>query len=513
MSILVTPLSTGNVTPFRQGPARTLLSAFNEAGVSYCHWKSNQHLLDGLSGATDLDILVDRDHRERAQRLLADCGFKRFAPTIGMGYPAIEDYIGLDLSAGRLIHCHLHYRLVAGEAHLKGHRVPWEHAVLGTRIWNDEASAFTTCPELEMLILLVRYATKLRLRDRLFEWTGRRYVRGGLGEEYAWLRARLDVSRSIELCRELLGAEPCASYAALLDGDVTFAKILRFRDASSEELKHYRTYGSIGGRLIRWMREGAWIAAGVNRRWLRSAHPLRRTVPAGGIVIAFIGPDGSGKSTVTKAVASMLMTKLDVLMLYFGSGDGPSSLLRLPLRWMRLLIERPGSTPRLGAAASSATGSSSIRARVRDVGRLVWAIALSREKRKTLQVAARARNRGMVVITDRFPQTQFMGFNDGPLLARYAGHPSALMRRIARWEAEPYHRAGRQAPDLVLKLHTRVETALARKPETGRAEVERRLDALRQLGFPATTRVVDIDANLPLENVVRQASQAVWMAL
>ena len=51
------------------------------------------------------------------------------------------------------------------------------------------------------------------------------------------------------------------------------------------------------------------------------------------------------------------------------------------------------------------------------LARAIWAVVLAWEKRAKLRRAVRARNRGMIVICDRFPQTQVMGYNDGPLLA------------------------------------------------------------------------------------------------
>ena len=37
--------------------AALLFASLNEEKVRYCHWKSNEHLLEGLAGQTDLDVL------------------------------------------------------------------------------------------------------------------------------------------------------------------------------------------------------------------------------------------------------------------------------------------------------------------------------------------------------------------------------------------------------------------------------------------------------------------------
>ena len=246
-----------------------------------------------------------------------------------------------------------------------------------------------------------------------------------------------------------------------------------------------------------------WLAAGVNRRLLSSAYPLRRTVPTGGVLVAFLGADGSGKSTHARATAVLLAAKLDVLLTYFGSGDGPTSLVRWPLRAAYVLAQR------LGLLRSRRAASRPAAARP-PAARAPWALVLSFEKRRRLRAAWRARSLGMVVLADRYPQAQIGGFNDGPLLGAWASHSNALLRGLARWEAEPYRWAERYPPDLVIKLHVSPENALARKPDTGRAEVERRITAIRALAYGPQSVVVDVDADRPLTEVSGEVTRIVW---
>lgn len=35
--------------------------------VNYCHWKSNEHLADGLNGEIDMDLLVSKAHAKNLQ--------------------------------------------------------------------------------------------------------------------------------------------------------------------------------------------------------------------------------------------------------------------------------------------------------------------------------------------------------------------------------------------------------------------------------------------------------------
>src|SRR5439155_17069655 len=90
----------------------------------------------------------------------------------------------------------------------------------------------------------------------------------------------------------------------------------------------YRTYGRVVAFWRRWSR--AW-----QRHWNRyldTQVPEKRTLPHGGLIVAFLGVDGSGKSTATKEITRWLSRKVDVVSIYFGSGDGPASLPRRCLR-------------------------------------------------------------------------------------------------------------------------------------------------------------------------------------
>ena len=45
--------------------------------IQYCHWNSNKHVFEGLSGLTDLDILVDPGQSLKVLEILDSSGFKK----------------------------------------------------------------------------------------------------------------------------------------------------------------------------------------------------------------------------------------------------------------------------------------------------------------------------------------------------------------------------------------------------------------------------------------------------
>ncbi len=500
---------------------RGLLSRLHESGIVYCHWKSNEHVGAAVDGLTDLDILVDASQDRDLQRIFAEAGFRRFvAPPLRV-YPAIEDYIGFDSESGRLVHLHLHYELTLGEPHLKGYRLPWEAHVLETRLFDAASGIFVADPAFELVLLLVRRALKQRLRDRARELIAPRGERpkGDFWREFEFLRARVSVEAVLQAGDRLVGAGAGEPLRRLLAEPTVRGRQHRFAAAVRRALCPYRTYSPLEATLRRWLREAQWLADGLNRRYFHRATPRRRISPRGGTVVVLLGSDGAGKSTLLKTLSGWLGAKLDVTPIYFGSGDGASAIYRRPLRLAHRLLGsslRPhGASPgaRSPAEPREAPAARAFRSWLRAAARVPWALALSCEKRGKLRRLRRARNRGMIVICDRFPQAETPGFNDGPLLAHWREHKWRACRSLAAWEGQPHAAAAQTHPDLVIRLIAPAHVAQQRRPEMSLAELARRIQAVQSMKFPATTSVIEINTDKPLDDIARTAKSVVWRLL
>lgn len=526
---------------------RELTEKLHAEGIAYCHWKSNEHLEEGMIGVTDLDVLFDRSAAVPLGRILCETGYKRFAATQGRAYPGVEDYLALDTDTGKLVHLHLHYQLTVGENHLKGYHLPWESMVLSTRRYDERAGVYIADPNFELLLLLVRSVLKLRTRDRLFGLMGRRVFRGGELVELRWLKPRIQRERLIEISRSLLGQDAAVSIAEMAAGEPTLGQLVGLRRQIHPLMRLYRTFRAPEARLRRWIREALWLRAGVGKRYgFPPSAPLSRVSPRGGVLIAFLGPDGSGKSTLAKGLVKWLSWKVDTRRVYFGSGDGPSSIIRWPLKILLRIVQKVGLLKPRGSAGlvvpepvhhaesfghvdpestvrvtKGGTGTSRpetpppIRpsGKVRNALRAVWALLLAWEKRRSLRRSWKGRNRGMVMICDRYPQNQVPGFNDGPLLRQWRGEASKFLRKLGRWEGAPYAWAEAYPPDLVVKLRVSLSVAQERKPDMKLDELRRRQAAVAGLRYPTVTKTVEIDADKPFEQVILDVKRQVWEIL
>ena len=477
------PRSTVNTTQQPLTQSLALFRHFDASGVEYCHFKSNQHLAAALSGDTDLDLLVARSGGRTAQAVLAAEGFKRFDAGLATGYPAVEDWLGFDDDTGRMIHLHVHYALPVGELHLKSYALPLAGVVLETRVRDAETGVATSEPSHELLLLLVRYALKARGRDRIGALAGRRHFRGGALREYQWLMARAEPAAVRAIAERELGAAVAERVAPLLERAPDLAGLLALRRALRAALAPHRTWAAPEAAVRRFSRE---LVQRVTRRLRRAGVQLPRTFrrrsPIGGVVIAFVGCDGAGKSTVLAEISRWLGWKLDVYSIYFGSGDGPASALRQPLKWVRALQKR------LRAPRPPEERSRVLKPRRLSFPRAVWALVLAREKGGAAarrRARAPARPRGGVRPLPAEPGARLQRRAPAHALAREPERAAPAPRTL---RARRLPSATRLAPDLALKLDITPETGMQQTTDTAPGEVERKREAVRAIDYGPHTR-------------------------
>jgi len=498
------------------GVLRGLFKRFDTDAIRYCHWKSNQHLHASLVGKTDVDILVDRRAIVPLTRILGETNFKRFVVNPGRGYPGIEDYVGFDTATGTLTHLHVHYQLTLGEKFLKGHRLPWEELFLASRRLDPEHGIYVAEPNLELVVLVVRAVMKLRARDAIMETFGRRYFDGGMLRELRWLADRSDRGRLLEVAARLVGERAARLLPGMLEGlGPSVGQLRTFGRLADPSLREYRLHGTAAAVRQMATREWGVIWWKVKNWYLGAPTRSTRTLPQGGLTVAFLGPDGAGKSTLTEAIAEWLSREVAVVLTYGGSGKGSASLPRRFLQGLAAMRRRVAAA-RSGSAGTSPPPDGGYARRIEkkpSLARLVWVLSLARERRRRAQQARRAKGRGMIVLSDRLPQSQFPGWNDGPRLTRWLEGESWVRRLAARREQAAFNLAELSPPDLVVKLRVSPEVASRRKPETPPEQVRTGIDMVSRLQFPPTTRVLELDAEQPLDQVVLQAKRAVWESI
>lgn len=482
-----------------------LLEVFNEfhqQQVDYCYWKSSRRLHAVLAGEGDVDLLLARNDQHRAQAILIELEFKLF-PSVGdRDHPATLTFLGYDERGGQLIHVHLHFQLIVGERLLKNYRISWEEVLLARAILLPTLPIRILEPTSEALLLVVRACLELRRLDpmtlRIWQATTRKFAL-----DRAELVARVDRTALRDLAVNLLSEDLAALVSDAFYSDQPLETQRRLRRRMRKHCAAYRSYNTVEVRARSAGRALLWVAGALNKRVLHAPRPWNRRAPGGGCMVAIVGVDGSGKSTSVTTMRAWLGSKMDVVPMYFGTGDGKPSLFLRPFKLMMPLMMRVlRRKPKCASHGKSSGGAPGL---LYSLLLMVWAVAVAVDKRKKLIAARRGINRGLVVITDRYPQNQILGFNDGPLLARLTVVP----RWLRRFEGAAYALARRLPPDLVIKLVVTPETAARREPNMDPVVIRERIAALQHLSFPGA-RVVCVDAEQPLAEVIRAVKHEIW---
>lgn len=487
------------------------LHSLDEQGVAWCIWKGSDHVAASLAGSGDLDILVDAAaDPATVHAALTAAGLR---PSVDRSRPggSVEDWFGLAGSDAALVHLQLYRRLLVDDGLVDRWRIPVEAAVLARRQRHPDG-CWIAHPADEAVLVALQGAARP-------DTPIRRALRRPVVDHDA-LRRRIEAFLARTTPSEIESVATCwfggrtgsLLHAALTASGPAGAHAWAAFGAEAGELPDVERVPRRGGRTARRL-----VTAGLDAVRSRVTDGGRgrrrgRTLTGAGCIVAVVGSDGSGKSSLVADLAEQYTAKLDTRVVYFGSGDGHSLSFVRPLKSAQRTVRRAGTERGRSERPSDGAPSGAGRARTvtRDLARGTWAVALAFERRLKARSAARARARGSVVLCDRFPQVQEPGVHDGPRLGTFAGQ-RGWRCRLAAWEQRSYERTLAVTPDLVVRLRVSPDVAQRRRPEHDAADLRRRIAVVAGLRFAGAT--VDLDADRSPAEVRRAARVAVFAAL
>ena len=473
--------------------SKDLFTSWNDAGVAYCHWKSNEHLLPGLDGNTDLDVLLSEEDRERGRSILSFLDFLECKSQYGSRYPGVEDWIGFDKVTGSLIHIHLHYALVTGHKGMKEYDLPWREEALQSRILNTEYGVYVMEPNLELVTLYTRIGLKADFKNLIRCRTGKFHFDKDTKREIDWLKDRVNMSKVESLAKKYYGSMSVSFLDIIKKETIDAKSFTKLREITERNFK--------SNRRIHFFVRLREVCFFIYRRYLlpirqKSGTLITKKVPIKekGLTVAFLGQDGAGKTTVTKNIIKWWKWKLDVQKVYLGSGENYSS-------WKKKLAKRiPGKK---------------LFRYIRTL--LTFSDTKDRMKKAYVNVrkAVDYSQKGGLVVYDRYPQMEYAGICDGPKIRKRLhdifgkGFMYKIMLPLAKSEEKNIKRILNYSPDVVIKLILSPEESLRRKPEENYADVKKKHEIIRALTYDKSD-IYTVDATMPFDEELIMIKTIIW---
>ncbi|MGH3065777.1 MAG: hypothetical protein ACRDOF_05680 [Gaiellaceae bacterium] len=485
----------------------SLFERLNEAGIRYCHWKSNWALPETIAGETDLDLLIHRHDAAAFHQILHDL---RFRPAVEHGsvpFPSVEHQHALDEETGAFVHVHAYFRVVSGGSLVKNYHLPLEEMLLADVERQGPVNVPTRGAELIVFVLRMslKHTTLAELLLLGRQWTN-------VQREAAWIVTREARAEAETLLPVWLPGFDAELFGAALGALSAPASLLRRVVLGRRVRSALRPYAR-RGRFRAWLAEVRELAT---RALYRSRGERKALSPGGGgAVIAFVGGEATGKSTLLADTESWLGGQFAVRRVH--AGKPPSTFLtvvpNLLLPALRALFPRQRST---NVAASPIAGPEArVTGSTFPILFGIRAVLLAYDRRAVLTRAYASAANGFIVLADRYPSVEpgaidgaQLGYDHGPVAS------GAVRRRLAAIEARLYRDIPRA--DLVLYLTAPLEVTLERNRDREKLEPESyvlsRHARSSRLEFDRT-HVRHIETDRPLEEVVADVRRAIWAEL
>lgn len=466
-----------------------LLSGFENEGVRYVHWKSNNNIHLALSGHDDLDILVHPEDAAATRSVLSELHFIQGKSDKDAWQPNMYHFFAQDAGSNQLVHLHLHYALTLGFDYHKNFTLPVLEWYLEDRRHNGVI--FLPAPEREYIIMVIRTLIKNSRSAAIAEFPMRQ-IRNlirkqpsgqtSASKELEWLHAQIDdASVKDALTSSGLSLEPTQF--------LKLAKIAASNDGTSLRMAAADLKKSLAATRQTSEAVSLWLSVKrINRIRLATLKtkiggpaPHAKRPEFGGRIIAFIGGDGAGKSTNVSQTYKTLSRHLSVTQIHIGRPRRSAS----------------GLTMSIVAKILHALGQ-------QDLAQNFKHLALAYNREKEFNRAQTARNAGSIVIMDRLPHNAIT-WMDAP---RICTPQSRLEHKLATIERRIYNRI--QGVDLIVVLKLDPQIACTRRPEDDRDTLLERSGEIWRQDWLAQHMMTVNTGDMSLKEVERAILDQVW---
>jgi len=480
------------IPPVARSIVERLGEALADERVACVQWKGNAKQTRWMSGEGDIDLLVDRAAEVRFRNILETLGFQRADPPPARAIAGIESYFGLDPVTGRLIHVHVHYRLVVGGSWRTVYRLPIETPLLDSAI--PSVVFRIPAPEFELVAFLVKLVQRYTVRG-IVRHPQPPWLQSIQGE----LDALVGKTDRVALANTLAQHLPCLDVPFI---DACIASLRpqypRWRRVSLRWHLHRRMRAHAKGpplSLTLGLLLRAIVTLGGRLPFWRAGRHLAH----GGTVVALVGGDGAGKSTCARELRDWLSDAFNLFAAHLGRP--PRSPLTLAV----------GGLLKVGGAIGARAARDGEGARAPGFLSALRDVCTARDRYRLYVKARRFALAGGIALCERYPIRQNAELA-GPRLDAFAA--ALRQTRLGGWllAMETWYYRQILPPDILVVLRVDPEIAVRRKTDEPADYVRERGQIVWNTDWSGSGAHV-VDAGQPLSAVLGDLKAILWREL
>jgi thymidylate kinase len=478
-----------------------LCRELDAARIIYCHWKSNANLAHSASGENDLDLLISRSSVQQFTQILIRLDFKQAFDLPHEQLPGVLDFYGFDRAARKFVHVHAHYQLILGHGATKNYHLPIERQYLESIVQGQLFNIPT--PEFEFIVLVIRLMIKHSTWDVVLLGNGD--LSDTERQELVYLQEQISQPNLAKLLQTSL---PCIdeSLFSLCVRSLTQKCSLHFRLKTGEALRRQliataRRSQASDIFLKIWRR----LEGGIRRRVFRSS--TKKHLASGGLMIAIIGGDGSGKTTALNGLYEWLSDEFEIKRIHMGKP--PWSLSTIIIRGIIKIGRSFGLYPFLKEGSEYTINTLS--PLFPGYPWLIREVCTARDRYLLYKTGRRYASNGGLVLCDRFP-IPVIKIMDGPQVERVTRDikTNKLIKFLAKLEEKYYKQI--LLPDLLITLRVDPEISVQRKTDETADSVRSRAGELWNVNWSNTPAHV-VDASKSKTEVLSDLMTLIWSYL
>ena len=478
-----------------------------DADIVYCHWKSNAAIDLSASGENDLDLLISRHDAVRFTEILSHLGFKEAYLTVDKQLPGVLDYYGYDEEADKLVHVHAHYQLVLGHDTAKNYRLPIEEPFLASAVPSTSTLFKIPTPEFELIVFVMRMVLKHRTWDAMLGLDGKLAKTEQLELDYLLDRADLaQVHQLVEKHLPYVSIELFDRCLQSLSPESSLALRYQVGRQLQKSLQAHTRKPFAMALWLKFWRRALW---GTRKYVFRKRS--RKQLAAGGAIIAFVGGDGSGKSTAVEESYNMLAKTFATRKVHLGKPPWAldsflvKGLLKVG-RWLGIFPDNKIPVP-----TDEELENNGALPEFPGYPWLLWHVLTARDRYRLYAKIRRFASNGGIVICDRYPLPEIKSMDGERAGWLAAAAPSnRLLQYLVTLERRFYQHIA--PPDLLMVMRVDPDVAVQRRPDEDGPWVRARNEEIWTLDWQQTDAHV-IDAGQSQETVISEVKSLMWSRL